>query len=205
MYSESLVQKQQAMRDRQAGTYLLARRVIGCMLDSVRAERRTERIAQKQLKRLEREEAERYEKAKQWKLLEALQKKAASLGQRHPVEYCAFHGAKQRCTNPRNKNFYLYGGRGIKFLFTSFEQFFYELGRCPKGRSLDRRNNNGNYEPGNVRWATFKQQAKNRRPQSPYQRSAAHVEALKLNMVKARAALASKREAAAAARRMHGN
>jgi hypothetical protein len=71
--------------------------------------------------------------------------------------------AKYRCTNPKANGWKRYGGRGIKFLFTSFEQFFTELGPRPKGRSLDRINNEGNYEPGNVRWATPKQQGQNRR------------------------------------------
>ena len=78
-------------------------------------------------------------------------------------EHRAYHQAKGRCINPRNRAWKDYGGRGIKFLFSSFEQFFTELGRCPKRRSLDRINNNGNYEPGNVRWATNKQQAHNKR------------------------------------------
>lgn len=89
----------------------------------------------------------------------------------HPVHYIVGHGtrthgmtktsefkswdsAKQRCTNPKAQNYKDYGGRGIKFLFTSFEQFFAELGERPKGTLLDRKNNDGNYEPGNVRWAT---------------------------------------------------
>jgi hypothetical protein len=56
-----------------------------------------------------------------------------------------------------------YGGRGIKFLFTSFEQFLAELGPRPSGMSLDRIENDGNYEPGNVRWATRSEQVQNRR------------------------------------------
>ena len=78
-------------------------------------------------------------------------------------EYRAYRSAKQRCNTPNHKSWKCYGGRGIKFLFTSFEQFFAELGKRPKGKSLDRKNNNGNYEPGNIRWATWKQQANNRR------------------------------------------
>jgi len=67
-------------------------------------------------------------------------------------EWDAYVHAQQRCNNPKNKDYKNYGGRGIKFLFTSFEQFFGELGKRPKGKSLDRKNNEGNYEPGNVRW-----------------------------------------------------
>jgi len=81
----------------------------------------------------------------------------------HPVEYQAFKDAKKRCTNPKNANWDNYGGRGIKFLFTSFEQFFTELGPRPEGMTLDRKENDGNYESGNVRWATPLQQRMNQR------------------------------------------
>jgi hypothetical protein len=78
-------------------------------------------------------------------------------------EYGTYCTAIQRCTNPNNQKWPDYGGRDIKFLFTSFEQFFAELGPRPDGLEVDRINNNGNYEPGNVRWATPKQQKENQR------------------------------------------
>lgn len=87
-------------------------------------------------------------------------------GRRHTPEYQAWAGAKQRCTNPNVERYPEYGGRGIRFLFTSFEQFFAELGEkpFPKNKySIDRKNPNGNYEPGNVRWATAVQQRNNQR------------------------------------------
>ena len=76
-----------------------------------------------------------------------------------------FYCAKDRCNNPRNKGFKNYGGRGIRFLFKSFEQFYTELGPRPTGLTLDRIDNDGNYEPGNVRWATRQQQQLNQRRQ----------------------------------------
>lgn len=79
-------------------------------------------------------------------------------------EYAAYWHAMRRCTNPNVENWKDYGGRGIKFLFTSFEQFFAELGPRPEGMTLDRIENDGNYEPGNVRWATQSEQLRNRRP-----------------------------------------
>jgi len=78
-------------------------------------------------------------------------------------EYRAYSMAKHRCTNPNSHCWKDYGGRGIKFLFESFQQFISELGPKPYGLTLDRTNNEGNYEPGNVRWATRSQQQMNRR------------------------------------------
>jgi hypothetical protein len=83
-------------------------------------------------------------------------------GKRTP-EYAAFCNAKSRCENPRDHAYSHYGGRGIRFLFVSFEQFFAELGPPAKGLTLDRIDNDGPYAPGNVRWATWSQQARNKR------------------------------------------
>jgi hypothetical protein len=85
----------------------------------------------------------------------------------------SFMDAKYRCINPLHHAWESYGGRGIKFLFDSFDQFFAELGRRPDGLTLDRINNDGHYEPGNVRWATPKEQAANRRPHPPKKKCAA--------------------------------
>lgn len=81
---------------------------------------------------------------------------------KHPV-YKAFLTAKERCRNPKNHKFRIYGARGIEFRIPSFEAFIEHLGPRPKGMSLDRVNNDGHYELGNLRWATPKQQSNNRR------------------------------------------
>jgi hypothetical protein len=75
----------------------------------------------------------------------------------------AFIAARLRCRSRTHPKFHDYGGRGIKFLFINFEQFFAELGPRPTGMSLDRIDNDGNYEPGNVRWATRSIQQHNKR------------------------------------------
>jgi hypothetical protein len=72
----------------------------------------------------------------------------------------------QRCTNPRRDNFSYYGGRGIEVCdrWRTFENFLADMGERPTGLTLDRVDNDGNYEPGNCCWATRKQQISNRRP-----------------------------------------
>lgn len=82
-------------------------------------------------------------------------------------EYHAYVEARKRCNDPRHTSFKIYGGRGIKFRFDSFDEFIAEVGPRPTGAkrtiSIDRINNEGNYEPGNVRWATATQQCHRRR------------------------------------------
>lgn len=80
------------------------------------------------------------------------------------AELRAFQTAKQRCENPKNAAYARYGGRGIEFRFTDFADFLSSVGRKPSVKhSLDREDNNGHYEPGNVRWATSLIQNTNRR------------------------------------------
>jgi hypothetical protein len=83
-------------------------------------------------------------------------------------EHRAWLDMIKRCYNPRNSQYKNYGGRGIKVCdrwLSSFQSFLNDIGRRPSAKhSLDRfPNNDGNYEPGNVRWATIKQQLRNKR------------------------------------------
>jgi hypothetical protein len=80
--------------------------------------------------------------------------------------WCRWNQMIQRCENPHTINYKRYGGRGIKVCERwrhSFEDFLADVGLPPEGKTLDRINNDGNYEPGNVRWATLKEQQANRR------------------------------------------
>ena len=86
---------------------------------------------------------------------------------RHPAEYRCWRNIRQRLSNPRCPEFWRYGGRGIRMCpqwWSSFDAFLGDVGPRPaKGLSLDRIDNGGDYAPGNVRWATPREQQQNTR------------------------------------------
>lgn len=84
--------------------------------------------------------------------------------QTHMPVYWIWMAIKARCSNKKHKEYKNYGGRGISICarWALFEHFYADMGDKPEGMSIDRKDNDGNYEPGNCRWATPVEQTVNR-------------------------------------------
>ncbi len=90
-------------------------------------------------------------------------------GMARSVEYQTWRNMKARCYLPSYIEYQHYGGRGIKVCErwrNSFKNFYEDMGQKPKGKTLDRINTNGDYEPKNCRWATYTEQILSQRLRS---------------------------------------
>lgn len=88
-----------------------------------------------------------------------------TIGGKQSPEFMTWCHIRARCNNHRNKDYHRYGGRGIRVCDeweASFETFLRDMGPRPSPKhSIDRKENNGNYEPSNCRWATAAEQSRN--------------------------------------------
>lgn len=96
---------------------------------------------------------------------QSLTERQTTHGQYGSKTYAAWHSMRQRCENPNLRAYPNYGGRGIKVCmrWEAFEAFFEDMGECPPGLTLERKDNSKGYSPDNCVWADWAAQANNKR------------------------------------------
>ena len=104
-------------------------------------------------------------RAARLRLMPSFGKGTPTHGLRKSPEYTVWWGMKSRCEREKNDNYSSYGGRGIRVCdrWQDFAKFYEDMGPRPEGGTIDRIDNDGNYEAGNCRWVSMKVQASNRR------------------------------------------
>jgi hypothetical protein len=124
------------------------------------------KVSEKKILKISKIKSDKVSKIKSDKVSEKKNRCYVNHGLSKHILYPIWNAMRQRCLNPKNKSYINYGGRGIKICdrwLQSFNNFLEDMGDRPVGYSIDRINNDGNYEPSNCKWACDIEQRNNQR------------------------------------------